>query len=183
MGSPIIKSKVNVEDGGIYSGTEAWNIAQYFTGFAVAFPLKDLNDLEDVARFGAVRLDDDMQLNENQYNKRRIEAVRRYWQKLRQLISDTLFKTKPKDRIRARKMFEITVNYRKYFDGLAIYQEDEISGEKKILINEAFAMNMLDKMVELKTEYIGILDRAGLIFKESDEVDLDALANEFIHGG
>ena len=50
----------NVEEGGVHTGTEAWNIAQYFTGYSIALPLKDLNDLEDIARFGSVKLDEDI---------------------------------------------------------------------------------------------------------------------------
>jgi len=173
----------SVEEGGVHTGTEAWNIAQYFTGYSIAIPLRDLNDLEDIARFGAVKIDDDIMMDDDQFAKRRTDAVKRYWQKLRQIVADTLFKIKSHDRKQAKQIHEWLKKIPKYFDGLLYLETNTVSHEDFIKVNEEFLTTLLNSLVDKKEKYLGILDHAGLIFREVDEVDLDKLTNEFVHGG
>ena len=167
----------------VHTGTEAWNIAQYFTGFSIALPLKDLNDLEDIARFGSVAMDDDLVMSDDQIDNRRAEAVKRYWQKLKQIVSDTLFKVKAKDRGKADIIYEWLLKLPPYFDGLLSLKKNSISNEDKIKVNEEFLIDFLDKLVTRKQEYLFILDKTGLIFRENTEVDLDAMMKDYVEGG
>lgn len=167
----------------VHTGTEAWNIAQYFTGFSIALPLRELNILEDVARFGSEKIDEDLVMSDDQIDRRRAEAVRRYWQKLKQIISDTLFKVRAKDREEANSIYEWILSLPKYFDALLRVKKNNVSNEDAIEINEQFLNDILDKLVTQKQKYLFILDRTGLIFRESDEVDLDKLMNEYVEGG
>ena len=178
-----VKGFQSVEEGGVHTGTEAWNIAQYFTGYSIALPLKDLNDLEVVARFGAVRLDDELSMGDDQYSKRRADAVKRYWQKLRQIVADTLFKVKVEDREKTKIIHAWLKEIPKYFDALLNLKEDGILHEKSLEVNEDFLTQLIDELVKNKQEYLYILDRAGLIFREVDDVDLDKMSSEFVHGG
>jgi hypothetical protein len=178
-----VKGFQSVEEGGVHTGTEAWNIAQYFTGYSIAIPLRDLNDLEDIARFGAVKIDDDLMMNDDEFAKRRADAVKRYWQKLRQIVADTLFKIKVGDRKKATLIHEWLKKIPKYFDGLLYLETNTVSHEDFIKVNEAFLTTLLNKLVERKEKYLSILDHAGLIFREVDEVDLDKMTSEFVHGG
>jgi len=178
-----VKGFQSVEEGGVHTGTEAWNIAQYFTGYSIAIPLRDLNDLEDIARFGAVKIDDDLMMNDDEYAKRRSDAVKRYWQKLRQIVADTQFKVKKADRKDAKQIHDWLKRVPNFFDGLLYLENNDVSHETFIKINEEFLTTLLDKLVEKKQEYLSILDHAGLIFREVDEVDLDKMTSEFVHGG
>jgi len=173
----------HVEEGGVHTGTEAWNIAQYFTGYSIALPLKDLNDLEDIARFGSVKLDDDLVMSDDVIDKRRAEAVKRYWQKLRQIVADTLFKVKTGDRENAKVIHEWLKTIPQYFEGLLDLKTDGITHDDKIKVNEGFLTQLIDEMVEQKQSYLYILNNAGLIFREVDEVDLDKMTSDFVHGG
>lgn len=178
-----IKGFQSVEEGGVHTGTEAWNIAQYFTGFSIALPLKELNDLEDVARFGSVKMDEDLMMGDDQYDKRRAEAVKRYWQKMKQIMLDTMFKVKVQDKNDAKEIFDWLLTVPKYFDALLELETDDVSHDNKIKVNEEFLIKLLDKLVEQKMKYLYILDRTGLIFREVDEIDLDKMSQEFVHGG
>lgn len=169
--------------GEVHTGTEAWNIAQYFTGFSIALPLKDLNDLEDIARFGTVVMDEDLVMTDDVIDRRRAEAVKRYWQKLKQIVNDTLFKIKAKDREEAERIGGWLNNLPQYFDGLLSVKKNNVTNEDAIYINEEFLKHILDKLVARKQEYLVILDHTGLIFKENSEVDLDALMKEYSNGG
>lgn len=178
-----VKGFQSVEEGGVHTGTEAWNIAQYFTGYSIALPLKDLNDLEDVARFGSIKLDDEIMMPDDQFDKRRAEAVKRYWQKLKQVVADTQFKVKVGDREKAKDLYDWLKTVPKYFDGLLYVKSDSVHHEDNIEVNEEFLSLLMDKLVERKEAYLHILDHAGLIFRESDEIDLDKMTNEFVNGG
>jgi hypothetical protein len=172
-----------VEEGGVHDGTESWNIAQYYTGYSIALPLKELNELEDIARFGTVKMDDEIMMSDDQFNKRRADAVKRYWQKLKQIVSDTLFKVRTRDKVEAIKIHDWLKGIPQYFDGLLSISTDEINHEEKIELNEKFLIVLIDKLVEKKQEYLFILNHAGLIFRESDEIDLDKMSSDFVHGG
>lgn len=178
-----VKGFQSVEEGGVHTGTEAWNIAQYFTGFSIAIPLKELNDLEDIARFGTLKMDEDLMMSDDQLNKRRAEAVRRYWQKLKQILIDTVFKVKKEDKEKAKEIFDWVLGATKYFDALTTVNEDQISHSKELSVNEEFLILLLDALVERKKDYLFILDRTGLIFKEMEEVDLDKMVSDFSNGG
>ena len=178
-----VKGFMPVQEGGVHTGTEAWNIAQYFTGYSIALPLKELNELEDIARFGSLKMDEDLVMTDDQYDKRRAEAVKRYWQKLRQIVLDTMFKVKVNDKGEAEIILKWLETVPKYFDILLNVKTDSINHDDKLEVNEKWLNFLLDKLVERKTKYLYILDRTGLIFRESDEVDLDRLSNEFVKGG
>jgi len=167
----------------VHTGTEAWNIAQYFTGFSIALPLRDLNDLEDIARFGSVVMDDDLVMSADHIDKRRAEAVRRYWQKLKQIVSDTFMKVKKADKENAEAIQKWLSSIPSFFDALLSIKKNNVSNEDAIEVNEEFLTELLNKLVEKKQEYLVILDHTGLIFKESDEVDLDKLMKDYVEGG
>jgi len=171
------------EGSDVHTGTEAWNIAQYFTGFSIALPLKDLNDLEDIARFGTTIMDEDLVMTDDVIDRRRAEAVKRYWQKLKQIVNDTLFKVKSKDKEKAMIIKEWLDELPKYFDALISVKKNSVNDEDAIQINEKFLTDLLNKLVERKQEYLVILDHTGLIFRENTEVDLDALMKEYSDGG
>lgn len=177
-----VKGFSTVEEGGVHTGTEAWNIAQYFTGYSIALPLKDLNDLEDIAMFGSVRMDEDLLMSDDQFTKRRADAVKRYWQKLRQIVSDTLFKVKSKDKKEAEEIETWLKEIPKYFNGL-LDSKTDLDHTESLVVNEKFLILLLDKLVANKQQYLYILDRAGLIFKQGDDFDADAFAKDFVGGG
>jgi len=178
-----VKGFQPVEEGSVHTGTEAWNIAQYFTGYSIALPLKDLNELEDIARFGSLRMDEEIEMTDDLVDKRRAEAVKRYWQKLKQIMLDTMFKVKKSDKEKARDLFDWIINVPKYFDRLLNLEIDNVSHNNIIKVNEQFLTKLLDALVERKRQYLFILDATGLIFREVDEVDLDKLTSEFVNGG
>jgi len=173
------------DEGEMGTGTEAWNIAQYFAGYSIALPLRDLNELEDVARFGSVKLDEEMQFADDEYDKRRAEAVKRYWQKLRQIANDTRFKVIASDRPEAEIILKFLneLHKKKYFGNLLKLKRDIVNHNDEIEVNEEFLTILLDKLIEIKQRLLKILNNAGLIFRQSSEVDLDKMTNEFVQGG
>jgi len=122
-------------------------------------------------------------MSDDQIDKRRADAVKRYWQKLRQIVADTLFKVKFKDKEEAQTTLTYLQKIPPFFDALLSVNSDTINHEDKIKVNEEFLITLLDKLVEKKQAYLSILDKAGLIFRETDEVNLDQMTSEFVQGG
>lgn len=175
--------KQEVDGDGIPTTTESWNIAQYYTGFAIALPLRELNELEMIARFGTVNIDENIMVTDDIIDKRRADAVKRYWVKIKQIVSDTIFKVRKGDIEKAKKTYEEILKFPKYFDGLLKIKSDALDHEDKIEVNEKFLITFIDKLVEIKKDYLVLLNRSGLIFKESDEFDVNQFLEEFAHGG
>lgn len=163
--------------------SEAWNVAKYFTGKHIALPLGELNDLEDIARFGTLRQDEDLDMSEDQVDRRRAEAVKRYWQKLKQIIEDTRFKVKKEDRTLAEEIHTAVLSYRAFFDKLLLQNIDDVNHDDQIRVNEPLLALLLDALVDKKSQYEYVLDKAGLIFKKSADIDLDKIKEQFVHGG
>jgi len=176
------KKNMDVEDKGNAS-SESWNIAQFFTGSSVAFPLQDLDILEDIARFGTVAMDDDLVMSDDVIDRRRAEAVRRYWQKLKQIVYNTLFKITKSDRDDAKIIKEWLDDLPRYFDALLNIKKNNVSNEDKIEVNEEFLTELLDKLVTRKQEYLVILNHAGLIFRQSTDIDLDDIQRNIFDSG
>ena len=173
--------KIDEEDK-VHTGSESWNIAQHFTGFSVAFPLQDLDMLEDIARFGTVRMDDDLIMSDDVVDRRRAEAVRRYWQKLKQIVYNTFFKVPKKDREKATIIKEWLDDLPKYFDALLTVNKN-VNDDDNIKINEEFLTELLDKLVVRKQEYLVILNHAGLIFRQSQDIDLNDIQKNIFDSG
>jgi hypothetical protein len=165
------------------SDTEAWNIAQFFTIYSIAVPLKDMNELEMVARFGSAKIQTDIPLSLSEKSLRREDALKRYWQLLFQLVSDTLFKAKKHHKNKAEELYKYLQTVPKYFDKLTKEITDEVTHEEIVVINERLFDALLNDLVDRKHKYISVLNQAGLIFRESDTINLEDITREFIQGG
>ena len=167
----------------VHTGTESWNIAQYFTGFAIAVPLRELNELELIARFGTVKMDDEIIMGDDQVDKRRAEAVKRYWTVLKQIVMDTSFKINKKDLETAKEIKEWLFGITKYFDGLLILKQNNLTHEDNLEINEKLLLSLITGLIEKKESYLFLLDNSGLIFKASDDFSIDDIMKDFVEGG
>lgn len=163
--------------------SEAWNVAKHYTYFGIASPLQLLDQYEMIARFGCLGMDEELMLTDDEYDKRRAEAVKRYWVLLKQLIDATRFKIKKSHRDQADGIYNKCVSLKKYLDGLLSLQTNNVSHDDKIKVNEEFLEQVLDLLTSYKTQYLYFLDRAGLIFRVGEEIDLDKLTADFVHGG
>lgn len=162
--------------------TESWNVAKYFTTFYIALPLKELNELELVARFGSLRIDEDLMYTDDEITKRRTEAIKRYWVVLKQLVNDTKFKIKKENKITVEIILHKLNDMRNLFDGM-IELSSPNPNEYGLRLNEPFAEQMIDFLTGVKTNYLYVLDKTGLLFKLSDELDFTKVENEFTQGG
>lgn len=162
--------------------SEAWNNAIFFIMKKVLIPLAELDDLEDIARFGTLRQDEDLQMSDDQVDRRRADAVKRYWNKLKQIIRNTRFKI-TKNKEMANLILENVMYYKKYLDQILLKKDDDVHHEDRLEVDEKKLNWILDILVNYTEAYIVLLDKTGMIFKVSPDADLEKIAEQFIHGG
>ena len=68
-------------------------------------------------------------------------------------------------------------------DGIATIKINQSTNKNSITINIKHFNECLKALRKIKTEIAEPFNDSGLIFPNSDEIDLDAIKNELIHGG
>ena len=178
--------KVGLKEGDVPSGnpdSETWNIAQYFTAFSFAFPLKELDDLEKVARTGAVELGEDVILDNDSYAKRRVDAVKRYWIVLRQVVGNALFNFKGDD-LEALNyvLLQLKLIKKNIWGDLIRTSSKEIDNMQMEIIEEELE-TYINHLTEYKYQILPLLNKAGLIFRQSENLDLDKIQRSIYDSG
>jgi hypothetical protein len=163
--------------------SDAWNIADGFTKIKILRILIDLDLNENIAMFG--RKDMEEQLPEEYVPYKRVEALNRIVFSLRQLIGNCKFSIEKEksDRNIVNGFTERLKNVEKYMNGIADYITNDITKENELRINEDHFRKCFDILREIKDELNFLLNRAGLIFKASDSLDLDDIMREIEQGG
>lgn len=178
----MAKKRVDDVDAIIDPESEAWNIAKGFTTLKILQPMVALDRYENIAQFGSVEMDDlTSQLPD--IAERRVQGLRRFLTTLRQLIGNVQFAIKKGDRELIGKYNNKLDIIEKVLDGVASYEENALTHEKKFVIHEYHFSQCFKFLRRIKDEVNFQLNRAGLIFKESEEVNLDNIMQEIIEGG
>lgn len=177
----MAKQKGDVSD--IDLGTDAWNVADGYTKLKILRQLIQLDRWEIIAQFGTEDVDEDIVYNDARIKKRRVEALERYISTLRQLIGNTIFAIKKED---VKKMQDylnrlktLTEFIPKVYDSSPA---DRINDEM-FDINEDLFNKMFEILQEIKDDLNTPLNKAGLIFRPTEEIDLDKIMQDIIHGG
>lgn len=164
-------------------GTEAWNIADGFTKIKILKILIEIDLLETFAMFGYQSLDED-NFNPADIPRRRTEAFDRLLFSLRQLIGNCHFSIDDKrDKEVIRELQSRIDNVEAVSDGVARIVHNDLTKEEEIIIDEQHFRNCFNVLRSIKDELNFPINRAGLIFRHSDEIDLDKMMREIQEGG
>lgn len=172
----------NIE-GSVSLGTEAWNVADGYTKIKILRLLIKLDQYETIAKFGTEEMDDELVLNKNQLAQRRINGLDRVIFTLEQLIGNVKFALKVGSKDTIATFEERISNVRSVFNGVSNSSENMVDHEVEISINEKLFNLCFDILKSIKDDLNFPINQAGLIFRESDEVDLDKLMHDFVEGG
>ena len=163
-------------------GTQAWNIADGFTKIKILRLLIELDLHETIAVFGKKDMEEQVPYEQIPY--RRVEGFNRMIFCLRQLIGNCSFSIeKGKDEIAIAKMVERIDNVEKFADGIASEFINDVTKENELKINENHFRKCFDILRSIKDELNFPINRAGLIFRPNEEMNLDAMMNDIIEGG
>lgn len=168
--------------GDVTLGTEAWNVAEGYTKIKILRHLITMDRWEIIAEFGAEEIDEANILDEKTLAKRRVEALQRLYSTLKQLIGNVLFALNKNDKEKVKGYLERLKNIEEVLGNVYTAEEDDFDGET-FKINEKLFSLVREILHEIKDELNTPLNNAGLIFRTSEEVDLDKIMNDIVTGG
>ena len=164
-------------------GTDAWNVADGYTKIKILRQLIQLDRWDTIAQFGTEEIDENVLLDPNQIKKRRAEALERFISTLRQLIGNVKFAMKKSDHPKMSAYLERVKTLEEFIPKVYSTKEDPVDHVEVFEINEKLFSQMLKILQEIKDGVNTPLNNAGLIFRTSEEVDLDKIIAEIEEGG
>lgn len=168
-------------EGVISLGSQAWNIADGFTKIKILRLLIELDLYETIAMFG--RKDLEEQIPESEISYRRYEAIQRVLFNLKQLIGNCNFAVnKGEDAKLFEEYLKRIDHIEDVFDGIADYLTNDVTKETELRINEDHFKKCFDILRTIKDELNFPINRAGLIFKASDTLDLEEIMRDIENG-
>jgi hypothetical protein len=163
-------------------GTQAWNIADGFTKIKILRLLIEIDLHETIAMFG--KKDMEEQVPNDMIPYRRVEAFERMIFSLKQLIGNCSFSIeKGADEKTIAGLSQRINQVEDVSDGVASRFINDVTKEESLVINEDHFKKCFNILRSIKDELNFPINRAGLIFRQSDEMDLDKIMNDIIEGG
>lgn len=170
-------------DGTIQLGTEAWNVADGFVKLKVLKQLVLCDKLEMISLYGYEDIDEEGFLPDNFVNYRRVNAINRLKDNIKQLISNVKFAIKSEDlwkfnllRGRVKTVEELLID-------VSYITVDQSSHQNTLTINEDWFVIMLNELQEIKESIHVPINNAGLIFRSDQVMDFDDILKDIVEGG
>lgn len=168
---------------GFQGRSETWNVAQGFSVTKILKVLVLLDDYERIAEFGSLEIQDSLQLPEPLIIMNRLQAIKRLCSELLMLVGNSSFVMRKSQREELEIIREQLIRIRKVLPAIEVKRYDQRTNKYVTAINEEHFLTCLDDLKNIKERINVPLNRANLIFGESEEVDIDALKRSIIEGG
>lgn len=172
------------KEGTAESGSESWNVAQGYTNLKILKPLVEMDKYVKIALRGSEEIEFALMMTAEQKVQARIEGIKALIECLRETFENCDFameKEKTKDRINELSArVEIVAQF---IDGVAYNEFDARTGVNITKIDESHFQNCLNELRLIKKEIPQPLNKNNLIFRGTDEVDLDKLAKQIEESG
>ena len=178
-----VKGFVGDKEGSMSLGSDAWNVADGYTKIKILKQLIFLDRYENIALYGTDDIDEEGFYDQNSLSKRRENALMRYISTLRQLLGNVKFAIRVDDHAKIKQFISEIEEVEKYIDGLTTIEVNQINHETRLISNENHMNNCISVLQTIKDEINVPINKAGLIFKGSDEIDLDKIMAEIEAGG
>ena len=169
--------------GDVNLGTDAWNVADGYTKLKILRQLIMFDRWDTIAQFGTEEIDEDQGYNTNQLSKRRVEGLQRLHSTIRQLLGNVAFAMKKADKPLVATMLDRVETCSGFIPKAFDIKNDQISHEDIFEINEEMFKKILDVLQDVKDGLNTPLNNAGLIFRTSEEVDLDKIMQGIVDAG
>jgi lipoate synthase len=102
--------------------------------------------------------------------------------KIKQVVSNCMFKIDKADRNRISEMLERIKSVERVADGIYKKYFNNVTKEETVIINEEHFRKCLNILSDVKEKLFSILNRAGLIFRKGEETDLDEFMRSVYEG-
>jgi len=155
-------------------GTNAWNNADGFSKIKILRLLIQLDIDEEIALFG--KKDDQEQIPYEEIPYRRVEGFEKFIFHLRQLIGNCKFSIEKGLDEKIINQIENRIDQVDAVgDGIASQFFNDVTKENSLTINEDHFKRCFNILQNVKNELNFPLNRASLIFRQGDSLDLDQI--------
>jgi len=162
-------------------GTDTWNIADAFVKIKIFKPLYETDKFETISLYGTENNEE--MLPDEILVQRRIEALFRLKDALKMVMENANFTIRKED----RKEYDAIRNHLDFIEEMldAVYdvEENQVLHTKITVINESHFRKCLRALQKLKEQLNTPLNNCGLIFRQSDDMDLDEIMKDMVEGG
>lgn len=168
----------------IDKGSDIWNVAQGYTTLKILKPLVELDKLIKIAIYGVENIEEINQIPPQMKTDTRIEAINRVIDTLKEIFENSEFAMKKyKTEEELKKLIERVERVEKVLPAITIKTTDQRTNSEIDQINEKHFKNCLNELRLIKKEIPKPLNKNGLIFSQSEEIDLDMIKREIIEEG
>jgi len=171
------------EKGDINLGTDNWNVADGYTKIKILKPIVFLDQFDTIAQFGTEYMGEDMQFDDNTIKRRRVEALQRFHSTLKQLLGNVTFALKVGDQNKVKAFQGRLATVNEFMVKVFNTSEDKVSHEQLFSIEEELFAKILEILQDIKDKINTPLNNANLIFRASEEIDLDKIMDQIVEGG
>jgi hypothetical protein len=163
--------------------TEKWNTAKTYSALMIMKNLYSCDVYILTARYGSEIITDSLTMHPQDKIYSRIEAIERYVDTLDLIFKNTSKFLKKRDEntfVRLRKTLD---NIKEVLPAIKETKFNMGINQSSIEINEMHFDVCLNILKKVNEELIEPLNNAGLIFKETDEMDIEDIKRQIIEGG
>jgi len=164
-------------------GTDAWNVADGYTKIKILRQLIQLDRWDTIAQFGTEEIDEDNIYSTNQIKKRRVEAIERFISTLKQLLGNVRFAMRKSDHPKIIQYLERVKTVEEFMPKVYSVKTDPVDHGETFEIEEELFTGMIKILQDIKDGINTPLNNAGLIFRTTEEIDIDKIMNEIVEGG
>lgn len=172
------------KDNEILTGDAIWNISSGYVNLKLLKPIYELDELEFISKFGSKDFEEHYEYPTNFISQRRKDALFRLKDKLKQIIANVSFEIK---RNSDKELLEILrlriLDIEKYIQGTYRMTHNQVNHTDTLIINEEFFNYILDELLDVKEKLNIPINNANLIFRSSDEVNLQDIIDGIVEGG
>jgi hypothetical protein len=171
-------------DGVVSLGSKSWNIADGFTKIKILRILIEIDLYETIAHFGYKDSEERSRINPEDIPELRVEALERVLFYLMQVMGNCKFAVTDKnDKASFEDLYNRLLNVDDFMDAVANSYYDDLTKKNELVVNEKH-FRLCEKILRsIKDDLHTVLNNADLIFRGSDEIDLDKMMEDIVQGG
>jgi hypothetical protein len=169
--------------GEINLGTDNWNVADGYTKLKILRQLILLDRFDTISQFGTEDLGEDQMMSDNDIKRRRVEALQRFHSTLKQLIGNVIFALKKEDQPTVKALQERIKTVSEFISKCYGSKQDGVTYDEIFNIEEDLFDKILDILQDIKDKLNTPLNNANLIFRASEEIDLDKMMDTIVERG
>jgi len=161
---------------------EVWNLASNFNMLKILKPMVELDKLEIISIYGKESIDDIIPYN--MISLKRIEALERFRSTLFMLINNAYFVINKEGKEELDKYRNLLNSILPMYKLLSKTQKLKPSDKTETtIIDEKIFIKIFNILVDIKKDINTIFNNVGLIFRTTEDLDIDKIFDDFVKGG